>query len=413
MKRLFLLTFSVAALFLFISLVQGCAVNPVTGKKELSLVSVTEEEEISLGKNAFVPTVSSMGGFYRDKGLNLYVQSVGDRLAKGSHRPSLPYKFRVLNSSVPNAFALPGGFIVINRGLLVALSSEAELAAVLGHEIGHVTARHAVAAYQRALAANLALLGVSVASEGSSSAIRFSSVAANLVENGYSRDQERESDYLGVDYMVRTGYDPRGAIDLQTYFYDEFEKGKRSNFFGGIFRTHPFSKERLGNIRAYIGENYKGVSGSPGYRLFEGRFASKTGRIRQVQKAYDVFDEGVKLLEKKKKKEALPKFLKAIEIEPGEAPFYAYGGLVFLLDDKLNTAINYLSKSVERDPDYADARIYLGISLGKKGDCHSALSHLEKSMDIMPTKVAAKYLGICYRKLGDLENARKYERMAR
>ncbi len=392
---------------------QGCAVNPVTGKEELHLVSVSEQEEINLGKKSFVPIVSNMGGFYRDRDLEKYVEEVGIRLAKKSHRPNLPYKFRVLNSSIPNAFALPGGFIVVHRGLLVGISSEGELAAVLGHEIGHVTARHAVAAYQRALAANLALLGISAVSGGAQGTMRLSELAANLVENGYSREQEREADYLGVDYMIRGGYDPQGAIDLQNYFFEQFEKGKRSNFFQGLFRTHPFSRERLSNIRRYIRERYPKIRGSAGYSVYKERYQRKTERLRRVQKAYDVYDKGVTLLKKKRNRDALEKFQRAIDMEPGQAPFYSMAGVVFLLDDNLNSAIRYFNKSVTRDPEYVDARIYLGIALTKEGDCSRAVTHLEKSMEIMPTKVAAKYLGRCYRKLGEIEKARRYERMSK
>src|SRR3990172_9122676 len=146
--------------------VYACAVNPVTGRSELALVSFTQEEEIALGGKAYGPAVQQQGGFYRDSALEAYVQGVGMRLARVSHRPGLSYRYRVLNSSTPNAFALPGGFIVINRGLLVGLSSEAEMAAVLGHETGHVTAKHSLGGYQRALAANILLAGVAVGTGG-------------------------------------------------------------------------------------------------------------------------------------------------------------------------------------------------------------------------------------------------------
>src|SRR3972149_3241956 len=180
------------------------------------------------------------------------------RLARGAHRPNLDYRFRVLNSSVPNAFALPGGFIVINRGLLVGLSSEAEMAAVLGHETGHVTAKHSLAGYQRALAANILLAGVAVGTGGKEWAMDLSGITAPLVNNGCSREQERESDWLGMDYMVRAGYNPMGAVRLQEYFYKELEGGKNPMFVEGIFRTHPFSKDRLDKARARTPGGYAG-----------------------------------------------------------------------------------------------------------------------------------------------------------
>ena len=218
----------VASLSLFAVLgllAYSCAVNPVTGRSELALVSFSEEEEVALGARAYTPAVQQQGGFYRDQALEDYVQGVGTRIARVSHRSNLNYRYRVLNSSVPNAFALPGGYIVINRGLLVHLSSEAELAAVLGHETGHVTARHSLAGYQRAMAANLLLAGVSVAAGGKTGVMQLSGVTASLVENGFSRDQEREADWLGIDYMVKAGYNPEGAVRLQEYFYKQLEGG--------------------------------------------------------------------------------------------------------------------------------------------------------------------------------------------
>jgi len=146
--------------------VYSCAVNPVTGRSELAIVTFSEEEEAALGAKAYAPAVQQQGGFYRDRELEAYVQEVGMRLARVSHRPGLNYRYRVLNSSVPNAFALPGGYIVINRGLLVGLKTEAEMAAVLGHETGHVTAKHSLAGYQRALASNVLVAGVVLATGG-------------------------------------------------------------------------------------------------------------------------------------------------------------------------------------------------------------------------------------------------------
>lgn len=407
---LLLVLFTVAALLSLV--VSGCAVNPVTGKRELHLVNVTEEEEIDLGKKSYVPIVQQEGGFYRDDDLEAYVQSVGMKLGKVSHRPNLPYTFRVLNSSVPNAFALPGGFIVINRGLLVALSSEGELAAVLGHEIGHATARHSVAAYQRALGLNLALLGLSVAG-GSGATMQLSSIGAGLLQNGFSREQERESDYLGIDYMVKAHYAPQGAVDLQEYFFQEFEKGKKSIWVEGLFRTHPFSSERLENVITYSREKYPNAVGGRGYAMNEKVFLDRTDRLREVQKAYDVYDEGNKLLEKKETRAALTKYQRAIEMEPEQAPFHTKAGLVFLIDEKQDSAIGYFEKAVSLDPELAEARVYLGIAREQKGECGKAVVHLEKGMDLMPNKTAAKYLAKCYRKMGDREKAEKYEKMVR
>ncbi|RMG59875.1 MAG: peptidase M48 [Deltaproteobacteria bacterium] len=406
--------FPFLSLFLLSLLLTACAVNPVTGKRELALVKVTEEEEVKLGARSFAPISQSMGGFYRDEALEEYVAQVGRRLARVSHRPHLKYTFKIVNSSVVNAFALPGGFIAVNRGLLVNLSSEAELAAVLGHEIGHVTARHAVAAYQRSILWNVALLGVAVAGGARSGAVMdLSRIGLSLIENGYSREQERESDYLGVDYMVRAGYNPRGAIDLQEFFYEKFEKGKDPLWVEGLFRTHPFSRERLENIRRYVNERYPDALDNPRFVIGEGEYLQRTEGIRKVQKAYDIADEGDRLLREKKLSAALAKFREAMEREPNQAPFPAKVGLVHLLREEYSTARRYLEQSVLLDPEYALGRLYLGIDLYELGKTSESVLHLEKSMELMPTKIAARYLARAHRRLGNLEKAREYEKIAK
>jgi len=217
----------VAGFFLLLGLLVGCAVNPVTGRQELALFQVSTSEEISLGRQTFPRALQQVGGEYGDPQLAEYVRQVGDVLANVSQRPDLPYQFKVVNDSTPNTFALPGGFVAISRGLLAALENEAQLAAVLGHELGHVTARHSVQAMQSGslLGLGMAVLG-GVAGQGgyAVAAQQAGQLAAGLLENTYSREQERESDRLGVDYLVLAGYDPQGAVHLQEYFYRKVEQ---------------------------------------------------------------------------------------------------------------------------------------------------------------------------------------------
>ncbi len=390
-----------------------CAVNPVTGKTELAIVSFTEEEEVNLGSQAYVPAVQQQGGFYRDPALEEYVQTVGMRLARVSHRPELQYRYRVLNSSVPNAFALPGGFVVINRGLLVGLSSEAEMAAVLGHETGHVTAKHSLAGYQRAIAANVLLAGIGAATGSRAWAMEISGVTASLLENGFSREQEREADWLGIDYMVKAGYSPEGAVRLQEYFYREMEGGQNPLFVTGIFRTHPFSKERLDNARRRIAERYPETVRNPNYTFNETVFRQKTERLRQVQKAYEIADAGDKLFAKKEYDAALAKYREAIRREPGQAPFHAAEGKTLLARKKIPEATAALREAIRRDDELFDAHLYLGAILQQGNDHRGAIRELSRSMELLPTKTAAGLLSKSYAAVGDPENARKYDEMTK
>lgn len=393
--------------------VYSCAVNPVTGRSELAIVSFSEEEELALGAKAYVPAVQQQGGFYRDPELEEYVQSVGMRLARVSHRPNLKYRYRVLNSSVPNAFALPGGYIVINRGLLVGLSNEAEMAAVLGHETGHVTAKHSLAGYQRAMATNVLVAGVLIATGGRAGVQEISGITASLVQNGFSREQEREADWLGIDYMVKAGYNPQGAIQLQEYFYRQMEGGKDPMWVEGLFRTHPFSKERLDNARARIAERYPDTVGNPNYTLNGAIFLQKTARLREVQKAYDVSDQGDKLLKEKRYDEALAKYREAARMQPGQAPFHSSMGSILLIRKDYPAAESELRKAIELDGELFEPRFLLGALHYQRKEYRPAIPQLERSMDLFPTKQAAAMLSKSYQAIGDADNARKYGEMAK
>jgi predicted Zn-dependent protease len=393
--------------------VYSCAVNPVTGRSELALVSFSEEEEAALGAKAYTPAVQEQGGFYRDRELEAYVQEVGMRLARVSHRPNLNYRYRVLNSSVPNAFALPGGYIVINRGLLVGLSSEAEMAAVLGHETGHVTAKHSLAGYQRAMAENVLVSGVVLATGGRAGVQELSGITASLLENGFSRDQEREADWLGIDYMVKAGYNPNGAVRLQEYFFREMEGGKNPLFVEGLFRTHPFSKERLDNARARIAERYPDTVKNPNYTFNETIFRQKTARLREAQKAYAIADQGDKLFKEKQYDEALAKYRTAARMEPGQAPFHSSAGRVHLVRKEYDPAEAELRRALDLDGESFVPRFLMGGLHYERREFRAAIPELERSMELYPTKQAAAMLSKSYGAVGDAVNAKKYADMAK
>jgi predicted Zn-dependent protease len=195
-----------AALLLLTQSIGGCATNPVSGKRQISLVS--EGKELQMGAEAD-PAVISEYGLYADPEVQRYVDGVGQRLGKVSHLPSLAWHFRVLDSPVVNAFAIPGGYIYITRGILAYMNSEAQLAGVLGHEIGHVTARHSA---QQITRQELAGIGVLAGAVFVSAFRPYSGIAQQglgLLFLKYSRDNETQADELGVGYATKAGYDPR------------------------------------------------------------------------------------------------------------------------------------------------------------------------------------------------------------
>jgi predicted Zn-dependent protease len=198
MKRLLPL-FAVAATL-------TCARNPATGTRELMLVS--EGQEIAMGRQND-PAIAAQMGLVPDSGLQRYVSDLGMALARASERPNLPWTFRVLDDPVVNAFALPGGFIYVTRGILAHLGSEAELVAVLGHEVGHVTARHSAAQMSKAQLANLGLVAGVIIDPGFAQYAQVAGQGLGLLFLKFGRDDERQADELGLRYMRRTGYDPR------------------------------------------------------------------------------------------------------------------------------------------------------------------------------------------------------------
>ena len=227
----------------------GCAVNPVTGKQDFVLLS--EDEEIALGRRMHPQILEQMPP-YEDPALQAYVQQVGARLAEVSHRSNLIYRFTVLDSNQVNAFATPGGYIYITRGLLAYLNSEAELAAVLGHEIGHVTARHSVRQHSAATATGLLATVVGAAS-GVQGAGDLANIAGTALVRGYGREHELESDRLGAEYLARSGYDPSAMLQVIGVLKDQEnyelqrarEEGREPRTYHGLFATHPANDKRL------------------------------------------------------------------------------------------------------------------------------------------------------------------------
>jgi predicted Zn-dependent protease len=230
---------------LVIMMMSGCAKNPVTGKRQIVLVS--EGQEIAMGAQSDVQ-VRREYGVVDNAELQQYVQSMGSALAAVSHRPALNWHFTVVNSPVVNAFAIPGGYIYLTRGILAYLNNEAELAGVMGHEIGHVTARHSV---QQITRQQLAQVGLGIGGVISPTFGRFGNLtqgSLNLVFLRFSRDNEREADRLGVEYAARAGYDPREISNFFDVLGRLSEVGDRETIPGWL-STHPDPPERVTTTR--------------------------------------------------------------------------------------------------------------------------------------------------------------------
>ncbi len=237
-----------AALVLTIA---ACATNPATGKREFSLMS--EAQEIELGTQMDGEVRREMG-VYDDPELQRYVETIGLRLAKASERPNLPWHFAVVDEPAINAFALPGGFIYLTRGILPFLHDEAELAGVLGHEIGHVTARHSAQQYTKATSAGIGVTLLSIFVPEARPFQNITESALGVLFLKYGRDDELQADRLGVEYTAATGWNPAGVGGmLRTLARLDEADGSRKGVPNWL-STHPAPADRVEKVQAYIAE---------------------------------------------------------------------------------------------------------------------------------------------------------------
>src|SRR5687768_4184481 len=228
--------------------VAACAVNPVSGKKQISFMS--EAQEIQLGAESD-PQIVAQFGAYQDPELQAFINSKGQQMADISHRPNLKWTFRIVDSPVVNAFAVPGGYVYFTRGIMAHFNNEAEFAGVLGHEIGHVTARHSAEQYTKATLAQVLLIGGLIVSKELRAFANEAQTAMSLLFLKYSRDNESESDALGAEYSTKVGYDAREMAD----FFKTLKALSEGN--GEIptfFSTHPDPADRYNKVKEHAAE---------------------------------------------------------------------------------------------------------------------------------------------------------------
>ena len=236
MKR-YIYIFSITAASV---LMNSCAVNPVTGKKEVVLMS--ESQEISMGQGAD-PQIVAQYGLYEDKALQAFISEKGQKMAAVSHRPNLKYEFKVVDSEILNAFAVPGGYVYFTRGIMAYFNNEAQFAGVLGHEIGHITARHGVAQQRNAMLSQVGLIAGMVIAPKLGQFAEQASQGLGLLMLKFGRDDERQSDKLGVEYSSKIGYDAQQMAN----FFNTLERDRKRSGAGEVpdfLSSHPNPGDR-------------------------------------------------------------------------------------------------------------------------------------------------------------------------
>ncbi len=383
----------------------GCGTNPVTGKHELQFIS--ESAEIQMGQQNYAPMRQSEGGDFKlDAELTPYINEVGQKLAAVSDR-KLPYEFVVLNSSVPNAWAIPGGKIAINRGLLTELKSEAELAAVLSHEIVHAAARHGAKAQEHGtlmqvglLATQIGLTTSNVNQSVGTIALQGAGLGAQMLTMKYGRDNELEADHYGMLYMKRAGYDLQGAVMLQQTFVRLSEGKGNQSWIDGLFASHPPSPERVAKNQATAAE----LGASDGEQGVE-RYLARTAEVRKMKPAYDKYDAALAAAGKKDYATARKLATEAAALLPRESQFPQLLGDLALAEKKNSEALPHYEKAMQLNDGYFGAWLGAGIAQYRLGNKVKSEEWLKKSSELLPTAPAAYFLGTMAKERGDSAKA--------
>lgn len=337
----------------------GCAVNPVTGESQLMLVS--EGQEIGIDRQNSPYQLSEDYGPSQDQGLNQYVNDTGRRIAAHTHRPRMPYAFRAVNAVYVNAYAFPGGTIVVTRGILLKLDNEAELAALLGHELGHVNARHTAQQMSKgtliqALGGGVAALAGAYTGYGEI-ASQLGGLGAGALLASYSRDNEREADALGLEYMVKAGYTPDGILGLMDMLNQESKR--QPSALELMFSTHPMSQERYSAAHHAIDSRYQQAQNLPSFRE---RYLDNTARLRAQKGAIEAIQKGAGAMAKKDLDGAEDALTQALKQLPEDYTALAMMAKVKLLQKKDEQAGAFANQAQQVNPQEAQGHFLSGLA---------------------------------------------------
>lgn len=398
MKRLHIIWVTLVAM-----VIAGCASNPVTGKQDL--VFMSRAQEIDIGEKNYQPSQQQQGGEYSvDKNLSTYVTQVGQKLAAVSDRADLPYEFVVLNNDVPNAWALPGGKIAINRGLLLHLEDEAQLAAVLAHEIVHAAARHGAQQQSQGLLVNVGLAATAILAQRESkyggAAVLAAGVGGKAWMARYSRSNESESDLYGILYMSRAGYEPQAAVEIQQVFV-KLSEGRDASWFDEFFASHPPSKER-------VAANQKTAQKYPSGTRNKAAFDKAMKILKRDAPAYEEYQKGEQALQKKDYVQAQKHAETAIAKQPKEGLFWELKGQAEYQQGNKKSAENAFAKAASNNPNMFSGHLFLGMVRKELGDEQQAEKDLQASRKLLPTQLGSYHLGELAEKRGDKATAKSF-----
>jgi predicted Zn-dependent protease len=384
---------------------QGCAVSPVTGER--ILVGMSREQEIAIDRAQAPHQFSQDMGAVQDAGLNAYVSEVGQGLQAAVQRPDMPYSYRVLNANYVNAYTFPGGAMGVTRGIMTELKDEAELAALLGHELGHVNARHSAQRQGQTLLAQVAVVGLAVAAGDSQWAPLAGiggQIGASALLAGYSRSHEREADALGQAYLVQSGYPASGMTGLHELLVNGHEK--QPSLLETMFSSHPMSVERRDTARQAAETTYAASLKAPTQRE---RFMDRSAALRRLKPTITACQNGETALSQKKLPEAQTQFTRALRLTPQDYPANLRMAQTLQALGKPQDARRYVDAARQIYPQEAQA-LKLGASL-KLGlrDAGGALADLQAYDRLLPGDPGVLFLkGVSLEGLGQQQAAAQH-----
>ncbi|MCF8113334.1 MAG: M48 family metalloprotease [Desulfotignum sp.] len=338
----------------------GCAKDPVTGRTQLMMLSRDQEIAIDRQQSGF--QFSSDYGVTQDQALNQYIDQVGKNLVPHSHRPDMPYKFQCVNATYINAYAFPGGSIAVTRGILLNLDNEAELAALLGHELGHVNARHTAEQVSKSQLSSLVVGGLAMLAGSQSKDLgnltqQLGALGQGLFLARYSRENEREADSLGHEYMVKGGYGSRGFVGLMEML-NALNK-QQPNSVQMLFSTHPMSDQRLTAAVQRDQGPYARTKDAP---LFKERYMDQTAALRKKKKAIEHMQEGEKYLAREEYDQAQTAFAAALKEAQNDYTAHVLMARCQLILKKYGNAASHAKAAIDLYPSEPQGHYVAGLA---------------------------------------------------
>ena len=385
-------------------LATGCAINPVTGQNQLMLVS--EDWEIQVDRQNSPHQFSADYGTLQDDALNRYLQDVGKTMIPNTHRPSVPYSFRGVNATYINAYAFPGGSIAATRGILLSLETEAQLSALIGHELGHVNARHTAQQMSKGMLTQAVVGGIAAyaGSKGESYgrlAAQLGTLGAGALLASYSRDNEREADYLGMTYMTRSGYGADGLIQLMAML-NSLHKGN-TDAVSLLFATHPMSQERYDTAVNLRNNEFSGFVSQPLYRE---RYMDHTAGLRKLKPAITLFQQAEASMAREAYDSAETSYEQGLKLAPTD-----YAGLVMMakcqmIKEKYDRSLRFSEKAKQVFPQEAQANHLSGLAKIRLKKFERAVADFDAYETKLPGNPnTAFYRGYAFEGMGDKQKS--------